>query len=205
MFFPFENRGEEVGVTMPHPHGQLYAYPFVPLKIKTELDNALIFYKSNALNLFDYIIDKELNIKERVIFETKHFIVFLPYFTDYPYGIFIVAKSKYVYLHQLSEEEKQDLAIVLKSVVGTFDKLFDKSFPFMMCVHQGALNDPAYNNQEDYYRLHIEFYPPLRNKDTIKYYASSEMGAWAAANTMLVEDCAKELRVAYQKYLDVRN
>ena len=201
--FEFENRGEEVGVTMPHPHGQLYAYPFVPQKLQVELDNAKWHYDIYETNLFDIILEKERSFQKRILWESETFLVFLPFFTDYPYGVFILSKNEdHLYISDLSREEKSELGIVLKKVVGMFDGLFDKLFPFMMCLHQGAVNSEEYpeREQRNYFRFHIEFYPPLRNADTVKFYASSEMGAWAAANTRSVEETAIELKNALQKF-----
>lgn len=196
--FPFENRGEEVGVTMPHPHGQLYAYPFIPQKIDTELQNSKAYFEKHQQNLFDVMLNEELMFKQRIVFETATFLVYLPFFTDYPYGVFIVSKKDRLYISDFDIDEQNELGVVLKKVVKMYDNLFNKLFPYMMCMHQGVVNDLIHTEEEQrkYYRFHIEFYPPLRSDNAIKYYASSEMGAWAAANTRLVEDTAKELRQA---------
>lgn len=202
--FPFENRGAEVGVTMPHPHGQIYGYNFVPLKIDTELNAAKNYFEKHNVNLFDKMIAEEQKDGRRIIFETEHFLVFLPFFTDYPYGVFVVAKNKTIYISDFDEQQKMELAKVLKDVVGLFDHLFDRDFPYMMCIHQAPVNEPKWSNASDFYRFHIEFYPPLRTESAIKYYASSEMGAWAAANTRNVEDTAIELKTALKKYKNAR-
>lgn len=199
--FEFENRGPEVGVTMPHPHGQIYAYPFVPLKLETELKQSRQYYLKTGRNLLEDMLREERTDRRRVILETNHFLVFLPHFTDYPYGVFIVAKDNVIFLYEMSPEMHSELGKVLQDVTGMFDALFDRPFPYMMCFHQGAVNSPEWEGQDKFYRFHIEFYPPLRNANTIKYYASSEMGAWAAANTRLVEETAEELRQALHKYL----
>lgn len=201
----FENKGEVVGVTMPHPHGQLYAFPYVPLKLEVELDNAKEYYTKNQRNLFQDMIDEEKRDGRRIIFETEHFIVFLPYFTDYPYGIFIVSKSDVVWIDELSSTQRLELGIVLKQVSGMFDALYDSEFPYMMCMHQGSINDERYKHQKDFFRFHIEYYPPFRAPNTIKYYASTESGAWAAANTRTVEETALELRAALEKFKSSRN
>lgn len=192
--FPFENRGEAVGVTMHHPHGQLYAYPFVPLKLKTELDNCKKYHTLTGNNLFAAMIAEEKSFGKRVIFENTHFIAYLPFFTDYPFGLFIVNKNLTNFLPKLNLAERHDLAEMLKVVTTAFDKLYDSRFPYMMCLHQTPCNAPEYADAADYYALHIEFYPPLRAPNTVKYYASSETGAWAAANTRAVEETAAELR-----------
>ena len=199
--FPFENRGEDVGVTMPHPHGQIYAYPFIPLKLKTELDNCKTYFETHQKNMFDEILLEETKDRQRIIFESETFSIFLPYFTDYPYGIFIVSKKEKLYINDFNDAEQLELAIVLKKAVKMFDNLYDCIFPFMMCVHQGVVNSNEYleADQRKFYRFHIEFYPPWRAKNVIKYYASSETGAWAATNTKSVEETAIELRTALNK------
>lgn len=199
--YEFENRGREVGVTMPHPHGQLYAFPFVPLKIETELHNAQKYYQLHQKNLFEEMISVEQQDGRRVIFETEHFIVFLPYFTDFPYGVFIVSKIPVIHIDEFNAAQQRELGIVMKKVNGMFDHLFGSLFPYMMCMHQGALNSEEWTGQEEFYRFHIEYYPPLRAPETIKYYASAETGGWAATNTRNVEDTAIELRKALEDYL----
>ena len=197
--FPFENKGAEVGVTMPHPHGQLYAYPFVPLKIRTELEACREHYEETGRCLFEDIYEAEREDGRRMIAETEHTVAYIPFFTDYPYGVFVMPKRQVGALSDCTSDEKRDLATVLKRVTGAFDRLFDRPFPYMAVYHQVPVNASEYADANTYYRFHIEFYPPLREADKIKYYASSEMGAWAAANTAEVEVTAEELREKYEE------
>lgn len=200
--FPFENRGEVVGVTMPHPHGQIYGYPFVPLKLRVELDSCKEHHAKHGTDLLGDMNQEEVKFGKRIVAENESFLVYLPFFTDYPYGIFIVHKSLRGSLTQFSEKEKHDLAEIIKNSTGALDTLFDKPFPYMMCIHQTPVNTKEYEDCDLYYRFHIEFYPPLRDANRVKFYASSEMGAWAAANTRAVEETAEELRIAYKKFID---
>jgi len=203
--FEFENRGEEVGVTMPHPHGQLYAYPWIPLKIKTELDSCCDYYNEHSKCLICSMNDEEKEFGERVIFENSSFMAYLPFFTDYPYGVFITSKRHIDSFVGFMQKEEEDLADILKNITGAFDNLFDRPFPYMMCIHQSPVNSEwEYKDNSRYFHFHIEFYTPLRDKKRIKWYASSEMGGWAAANTMNVEDSAKDLRAALEKFLKKR-
>jgi UDPglucose--hexose-1-phosphate uridylyltransferase len=192
--FEFENRGEEVGVTMPHPHGQLYAYSWIPEKIKNELANAKKYFKKNGTNLFRDLNEAEKKYKKRVVLENKSFIAYIPYFTDYPFGVFIVNKKLKQNFLEFTLTEKKDLAEMLKKLVRGFDKIYDRPFPYIMSIHQSPVNSPQYKDCADYFGFHIEFYPPLRAKDKIKWYAGSEMGAGAAANPLDVDACAALLR-----------
>ncbi|MEW8972602.1 MAG: galactose-1-phosphate uridylyltransferase [Tissierellaceae bacterium] len=196
----FENRGKEVGVTMPHPHGQIYGYPFIPLKIKTELDSAREYFHENSECLFCKMNQEEMTFKDRVIIENEDFIAYLPFFTDYPYGMYISSKRHIPNLLQFTEGERVNFAKILKDVTGTFDSLFNKRFPYMMAIHQSPVNSLEYGNYEEYYHFHVEFYPPLRGENSIKYNASSETGAWAAANPRSLEDTAVELKRAYERF-----
>lgn len=198
--FVFENRGAEVGVTIHHPHGQIYAYPFVPLKLQAELENCRKYFLEQGACLLCHMNRTEEKNKVRIIAQNEGFLAYLPHFTDYPYGVFIVPKRHVCDLPSLTRGERAGLAEMLRDICGAFDALFDRAFPYMMCVHQVPVNSPEYRSLEEYYHLHIEFYPPLRAKDRIKYYASSEMGAWAACNPLPVEDTAVLLREALQKF-----
>ncbi len=193
--YPFENRGQEVGVTIHHPHGQLYAYGWLPLKLETELRNAKAHFLKTGKNMFDEMNAAEFEAGSRMLMESPGFLCYLPFFTDYPFGAFIVSKAR-PNLSAFSETDIAELADMLKRLIRGFDKLFEREFPYMMVVHQTPVNLPEYADADAYYRFHIEFYTPLRDAEKIKWYASSEMGAWAAANTLSVEDCAARLREA---------
>ncbi len=200
--FQFENRGEEVGVTMPHPHGQIYAYPFVPQKIQQELDNCKEYYQLQGRCLVCDMNREESEFKQRIIAENESFLAYLPFFTDYPFGVFIVSKAHKGNITQFDKQEKRDLAEMLKNITGAFDTLFSKLFPYMMCIHQTPVNSDQYAAAEEYYHFHIEFYPPLREANKIKFYASSEMGAGAACNPLAVEQTAVSLREAYRHFVN---
>ncbi|MBD8976177.1 galactose-1-phosphate uridylyltransferase [Veillonella magna] len=196
--YPFENKGEAVGVTMPHPHGQLYGYPFVPQKLEVELASAKAYHADHDGHcLFCDMNHAELTAKERIVAENDSFLGYIPFFTDYPYGVFIVAKRHMGYLSECTAKERRDLAEMLKYLTKAFDALFDAPFPYMMVYHQRPVNSEAYADSGEYFHFHIEFYPPFREANKIKYYASSEMGAWAAANTSAVEETAPVLKRLY--------
>jgi galactokinase len=193
---PFENKGEEVGVTMPHPHGQIYAYSWIPQKVQVELDNARAHHRKTGECLICRMNKEEEKFAQRIVYENASFVAYIPFFTDYPYGVFITAKNHRNYLAELDGAERNDLAEILKVVTAAFDKIFDRPFPYMMVLHQNPVNSPEYDDAKAAYHLHFEFYTPLRGKRQIKYYASSESGAWAAANVAAVEKTAAEVRCA---------
>lgn len=196
--FIFENRGNVVGVTMPHPHGQIYGYSVLPKRIELELDSCQKhFQKQNRCLLCDMLAD-ELKYQQRIIIENEDFVAFLPFCSEYPYGMYIMSKAHKQNLTQFTKREKYHLAKILKETTGTLDSLFDYPFPYMMCMYQNPVNG---EDVSDFYHFHIKFFPPMRSKEKQKFNASSETGAWAHCNPTAPEEKAEELRVAYQKFL----
>lgn len=195
--FIFENRGDVVGVTMPHPHGQIYGYPFIPKKLELELSSSYEHKKETGNCLICDMLKSEYDFKKRIIFENEDFVTFLPFFSEYPYGVYIAAKSHKQYITDFNERERKNLARAVREAAGMLDSLFDYPFPYMMCMHQAPVNGES----ADYYHFHIEFFPPMRSKDKQKFNASSETGAWAHCNPTAPEEKAEELRKAYKKFI----
>ena len=196
--FIFENRGEAVGVTMPHPHGQIYGYSVTPKKIQLELDSSKKYYDKNGKCLFCDMLENETKEQDRIIFENEHFTVFLPFFCEYPYGVYIMPKRHVGTIAEFTDAEKLDLAKTLKETSGMLDSLFDIKFPYMMCMHNAPVNS---EDTSKHYHFHVEFFPPMRSADKIKFNASSETGCWAHCNPTAPEEKAKELRAAHEKFV----
>ena len=196
--FIFENRGEAVGVTMPHPHGQIYGYSVTPKKIQLELDSSKKYYDNNGKCLFCDMLENETKEQDRIIFENEHFTVFLPFFCEYPYGVYIMPKRHVGTIAEFTDAEKQDFAKTLKETSGMLDSLFDIKFPYMMCMHNAPVNS---EDTSKHYHFHVEFFPPMRSADKIKFNASSETGCWAHCNPTAPEEKAKELRAAHEKFV----
>ncbi len=197
--FIFENRGEVVGVTMPHPHGQIYGYSVVPKKLELELAACKEYQEEKGRCMICDMIADEAKYGDRIIIENDDFYAFIPFFCEYPYGIYIAAKSHKQTIDQFDEREKDNLAEIIRAVAGTYDNLFDYHFPYMMCMHQSPVNTGE--DTSAYYHFHIEFFPPMRSADKQKFNASSETGAWAHCNPTCPEEKAVELRAAYEKFL----
>lgn len=196
--FIFENRGDVVGVTMPHPHGQIYGYSYIPKKLELELASCKEYKEEKGECLICDIVKNEKEFGKRVIIENEDFITFLPFFADYPYGVYVAAKGHVQNLTQFSDRQKNNLAKILKETAGTLDSLFDYAFPYMMCMHQDPVNG---EDASEYYHFHIEFYPPMRSAEKQKFNASSETGAWASCNPTAPEEMAEQLKKAHEKFL----
>lgn len=197
--FIFENRGDVVGVTMPHPHGQIYGYPFIPKKLELEVENAKKHRDEKGGCLFCDWLKAEQNEASRIIFKNEHFTVFLPFFSEYPYGAYIMSNRHCTNIAEFSAAERKSLAETLRRTTGMLDSLFGFKFPYMMCMYNAPVNG---EDLADIYHFHIAFYPPMRSADKIKFNASSETGAWAHCNPTCPEDTAEELRQAYHRFME---
>jgi len=188
--FIFENKGKEIGVTLSHPHGQIYAFPYIPPIALEELRSSQKFYRKNKKCLHCEIIKKELKDKERIIIENKDFIAFIPFYARWPYEVHIYCLRHLGSLCELDDREVTSLSKIIKELVNRYNKLFKFRMPYVMIIHQ----KPTDNKNYDYYHFHFEFYPPYRTKNKLKYLAGCELGAGTFINDTLPEEKAAELR-----------
>lgn len=188
--FIFENKGEAIGVTLNHPHGQIYAYPFIPPKIERELSQSEEYWSKNQHCLLCDVREDEVREEKRVIVANASFTAYIPFFARWPYEVHISSNRHLQAISDLTKEEEIDLAEILKQLLVAYDGLFGFSLPYMMVMHQRPSDGGTY----EHYHFHIEFYPPLRTATRLKYLAGSETGAGAFINDSLPEEKAVELR-----------
>lgn len=188
--FIFENKGEVVGVTLHHPHGQIYAYPFVPPIISRELEQSRKHFDATGRCLLCDIREEETRFGGRVVTENESFVAYVPFFARYPFETHVVAKRHLQAFTDMSGVEEADLAVLLKQLLSAFDRIFDMPFPYVMAIHQRPSDGSSY----EHYHFHIEFYPPMRTVSKLKYLAGSEIGAGMFINDTLPEVKAQELR-----------
>lgn len=186
---PFENRGVEMGVTLHHPHGQVYSYSFIPPVQERFLESMKRFFDENNKGLLETIIAEEKDDGRRIILETDYSICFLPAFARYPYETWVMPKKNYKYLHEMPENEIQDLASVLRKIIRKYDHLWNKPFPYLMTINQAPVK-----GDHPYAHLFFQFSPPYRTKDRLKFLAGTELGAGVFVNDSLPEEKAQELK-----------
>ncbi len=186
----FENKGAVIGVTMPHPHGQIYAFPFIPPRLERELETAKDFKRAKKRCLYCDILKKERRAKLRVVSENAAFTAFIPFYARWPYEVHIFSRRHLQTLEDFRPAEERALAEMLKWVTLKYDNLYGFSFPYMMLLHQAPVE-----GKHPHYHFHIEFYPPHRSKEKLKYLASVETGSGSFLNDSLAEEKAAELRV----------
>jgi len=190
--FIFENKGQVIGVTIDHPHGQIYAYPFIPPMAARELESARLHHQEHGSCLFCDLLAHELADGRRIVAVNESFAAVIPFYARYPYEVHVTSRRHLGALPDLTAEEKRDLAGILKTLLLKYDNLWGISMPYMMVMHPRPSDGGAY----DYYHFHIEFYPPHRTRDKLKYLAGSESGAGVFINDTLAELKAEELRAA---------
>ena len=188
--FIFENKGEAVGVTLPHPHGQIYAYPFVPPRLAQKIRQCREHQEKTGENLIRSILKDEKKDGSRIVVENESFTALIPFFARYPFELHIYPNRPAQALSDFSAKELQDLTIIFKQILAAFDKLFDVSFPYIMAMY----NRPSDGANYDSFDFHIEFYPPMRTATKLKFLAGSEAGAGMFINDTLPEEKAFELR-----------
>jgi UDPglucose--hexose-1-phosphate uridylyltransferase len=187
---PFENRGVEVGVTLPHPHGQVYAYPFVPPILERELAAQRAHRERHGTSLLVEHLRREREAGVRMLYEGPHAVALVPAFARYAYEVWVSPTRATPSLVDLSDAARADLARALKTVLMKFDALWSKPFPYVLVVHQA----PTDGLDHPECHLHIELYPAYRMPGRLKYLAGSELGAGAFTADTLPEEKAAELR-----------
>ncbi len=188
----FENKGEAVGVSNPHPHCQIYATNFVFKTIETEVRASEKFLGQTGRALFQDILAAEHMSGKRIITENETAIAFMPYFARYAYEVYVAPKRTHPSLDHLSAAEVADLAQVLKQTLIRFDNLWRMPFPYVMVLHQAPTDGGEYHG----FHFHIEFHPPLRRPNLLKYLAGPEIGGGNFLSDTAPEEKAAELRNA---------
>jgi UDPglucose--hexose-1-phosphate uridylyltransferase len=186
----FENKGEAVGVSNPHPHGQIYATNFVFKTIETEVKASHRYWLEQGRPLFQDILAAEYEDGRRIVCENASAVAFVPYFGRYAYELFIAPKRSCATVAELAEGETADFAAILQQVVIKFDNLWQMPFPYVMALHQAPTDDDDYSS----FHFHIEFHPPLRQPHLLKYLAGPEIGGGNFLSDTVPEEKAVELR-----------
>ncbi len=186
----FENKGAVVGVSNPHPHGQIYGTNFVFKTIEVENAACRRHKLETGRLLFQDILSAEHTDSRRIIREHGSAISFIPYFGRYAYEAFVAPLESHPTIADLSAGERRDLAVVLRDVLIRFDNLWQMSFPYVMALHQAPCDGADHSAMH----FHIEFHPPLRKPNLRKHLAGPEIGGGGFLSDTAPEEKAAELR-----------
>jgi len=187
--FCFENRGREIGVTQPHPHGQIYAYPFVTPRTDRALASARAYSRRTLRNLYDDVLAAERADGSRLVLDTKRWTAFVPHAARWPYEIHLYPRRRVPDLASLDPAELSELADVELDIFGRFARLFAEPAPYIAGWHQAPVRDGR-----DLFALHLELFTPRRTTDKLKYLAGSESAMDAFASDVIPEAAAARLR-----------
>lgn len=193
----FENAGEAIGVTMPHPHGQIYSLPMVPPLLERELESARLHLESHSECLYCRLLTEELKAEKRVVLRSGNFAAFVPFHAKWPGEIQIYPNRHVGSLPDLTLSECEDLARIIRAIRMKYDNLWGFPIPLMMMVRQR----PA-QGVHPYFHFHVEFFPIQRSRDKIKYLAGMESGTGLFLNDTVAEEKAAELRETVPQSVD---
>jgi len=164
----FENRGEMMGASNPHPHCQIWASESLPNKPAHELDAQLEYRTAkNSCLLCDYL-KIELESKERIVCENSHFAALVPYWAIWPFEVLVLPKTHVARVQQLDAAGRDSLADILKQVTTRYDNLFEVSFPYSFGIHNAPANDRGVS--DDAWHLHAHYLPPLLRSATVRKF-----------------------------------
>ncbi|WP_030374390.1 galactose-1-phosphate uridylyltransferase [Streptomyces rimosus] len=191
--FCFENRGAEIGVTLGHPHGQIYAYPFVTPRTERMLTQIAAHREKTGGNLFDDVLADERADGRRIVLDAEHWTAFVPYAAHWPYEVHLYPKRRVPDLLALGEAARTEFPQVYLEVLRRFDRIFgpdEPPTPYISAWHQAPLH--AADRGE--FALHLELFTVRRTSGKLKFLAGSESGMNVFINDVPPEAAAERLR-----------
>ena len=185
----FENRGREIGVTLSHPHGQIYAYPFVTPRTARMLAMSGAYAVDTGRNLFDDVLAAELADGSRVVLAGQHWVAFVPHAAHWPYEVHLYPRRRRADLQGLEPAEMDEFCDAYLDLLRRFDRLFDAPAPYISGWHQA----PTRAGRSEF-ALHLELFTIRRAPGRLKYLAGSESGMGAFTDDIAPEAAAATLR-----------
>ncbi|MDY4678717.1 MAG: galactose-1-phosphate uridylyltransferase [Bifidobacterium tsurumiense] len=185
--FPFENHGQEIGVSLAHPHGQIYCYPFIAPKMEQELQHTEAYFERTGGNLLKDIMQGELEAQERIVMRNHSWVAYVPAAARWPLEVHVAPVRDVLTLDELNDQERWDLAQMYSTLLKRGNAFFDTGdgkgmdLPYIAAWHQAPIHD----TRRDHYRLNLQFFSFRRAANKIKYLAGSESGmaAWISDTT----------------------
>ncbi|MCD9856810.1 UDP-glucose--hexose-1-phosphate uridylyltransferase [Epilithonimonas sp. JDS] len=162
----FENKGSTMGCSNPHPHGQIWSQSSIPTLVAKTQENLQKYFQKNQTSLLANYLKKELESRERIVFENEHFVSLVPFWAVWPYETMVISKRHIRNILEFTEEEKKSLAEILKLNTVKYDNLFQVSFPYSAGIHQA----PTDGEEHPEWHFHMMFYPPLLRSATVKKF-----------------------------------
>ena len=187
----FENRGEEIGVTLHHPHGQIYAFPFVTPKTARMLAQARTYTATPTENLFDSVVSSELESQARIVARNDHWVAFVPKAARWPFEVRLFPLHRVPDLPALADEARDAFGPLYLDVLNRFDGLFGRPAPYIAAWHQAPSKDPQ---ARAVFGAHLQVFSVRRASAKLKYLAGTESGMGVWINDVVPEEAARRLR-----------
>lgn len=185
----FENKGSLVGTSNPHPHCQIYAGNMIYGHTAGEVKSSRRYFAETGGFIGQEILQREL-AGPRVIAQNDAFVACVPWFARYAYEVYILPRRQVASLAELTPDEQKSLGLMIREVTTRYDNLWQMPMPYVMAIHQAPTDDGDYTM----YPFHLEFHPPLRKPDTLKYLAGPEVGGGSMTNESNPDEKAAELK-----------
>lgn len=187
----FENRGELMGCSNPHPHGQIWAQQTVPNEIIKKTEQFEKYFINNKKTLLESYLEQEIKKEERIVFENEHFVVLVPFWAVWPFETMIIPKKAASNILSIKDtNSSSSFAEAIKTITSIYDRVFDVPFPYSAGIHQMPTDDKAYLG----WHWHMSFYPPLLRSASIKkFMVGYEMFAMSQRD-LTAESAAKILK-----------
>ncbi len=186
----FENRGPEIGVTLSHPHGQIYAYPYLTPRTSRVLQSCASYQRETGRNLFDDLLAAELGDGARIVAGGSHWVAFVPHAARWPYEVHLYPRRRVPDLAALDDPARAEFCELYLDLLGRLDRLFGRPAPYVSGWHQAPVRHPGRTE----FALHAELFTVMRAPGKLKYLAGSESGMGAFANDVTPEAAALRLR-----------
>ena len=186
----FENKGSVMGCSNPHPHGQIWAQSSLPTQVQKTQNSLRSYYEKHKTSLLKDYLDKELELKERIVAENNHFAVVVPFWATWPYETMIISKRHIGNIIGMTNEETKAFAEIIKTITVKYDNLFETSFPYSAGIHQA----PTDRISHPEWHFHMHFYPPLLRSATVKKFMVGYEMLGEAQRDISPEQSAKILR-----------
>lgn len=184
----FENRGEEMGASNPHPHGQIWAGSLLPMQAAAEDDKQERYFVDHGRTLLNDYVAQEVG-GERVVFENDHWLVVVPFWAVWPFETLLVPKRSVPRLTDLDADQHRLLAEALKRLLVRYDNLFEVPFPYSMGWH----NAPS-GGESQHWTVHAHFYPPLLRSASVRKFMVGYELLGEAQRDITPEEAAERLR-----------
>lgn len=190
--FPFENRGEQIGVTLHHPHGQIYAYPYPAPHAARLAARSRAHLEATGRTLMGEVLADETAAGDRMVLAGQHFSAYVPYAARWPLEVHLVPHRRVPDLAALTGQERDELAVLYRDLVQRVDRLYDTPTPYIAAWHQ----TPVTTADREAGWLHLQLTSPRRAEDKLKFLAGSEAAMGAFINDVTAEQTAARLREA---------